>query len=127
MSAVGEVLRLRAYQRFLAGAICRGVGVWIFPTAIYWAALPSRPTSSGGILVAVICLPSLLLTLPAGLLTDKARPFWLLLAGQVAPAIACAVGITFVGANGSLALEPAALVTVVVGTAYALWNVPALV
>src|SRR5207244_5923028 len=40
---------------------------------------------------------------------------------------ACAGGITFGGADGSLALEPAAAVTVVVGTAYALWNVPALV
>ena len=93
MSAVSEVLRLRAYQRFLAGAISSGVGVWIFQTAIYWAALQSGSTSSVGILVAVISLPGLLLTLPAGLLTDKAGPFWLLLAGQVvrkwnAPAIA---------------------------------------
>ena len=38
-------------------------------------------------------------------MTDKAGPFWLLLAGQVAPAVACTVGITLVGANGSLALD----------------------
>jgi MFS family permease len=127
VSSVLHVLRLGTYQRFLAGAVCSGVGVWIFQTALYWAALQSGSTGSVGILVAVISLPSLLLTIPAGFLTDRAGPFWLLLLGQVMPALMCVVGIAFVAADGSIALGPAALVTFVVGTAYALWNVPALV
>jgi MFS family permease len=127
MSGVGEVLRLGLYQRFLAAAICSGVGLWIFQTAIYWAALQSGSTSNVGILVAVIALPSLLLTIPAGLLTDRVGPFWLLFIGQTAPAIACAAGVALVSPDGSISLEPAALVTFVVGAAYALWNVPALV
>ena len=127
MSAVGDVLRLGTYQRFLAGAVCSGIGVWIFQTAIYWAALQSGSTGTVGILVAVISLPSLLLTIPAGFLTDRAGPFWLLLVGQLAPALICVAGIALVGPNGSIALEPAALVTFIVGSAYALWNVPALV
>ncbi len=127
MSAVAEVLRLGTYQRFLAAAVCSGVGVWIFQTALYWAALQSGSTGSVGILVAVISLPSLLLTLPAGYLTDRAGSFWLLLIGQLAPAIACIGGIAFVAADGTIALGPAALVTFVVGSAYALWNVPALI
>jgi MFS family permease len=127
VSSVLHVLRLGTYQRFLAGAVCSGVGVWIFQTALYWAALQSGSTGSVGILVAVISLPSLLLTIPAGFLTDRAGPFWLLLLGQVMPALMCVIGIAFVAADGSIALEPAALVTFVVGTAYALWNVPALV
>jgi MFS family permease len=127
VSSVIEVLRLGTYQRFLAGAVCSGVGVWIFQTALYWAALQAGTTGSVGILVAVISLPSLLLTIPAGFLTDRAGPFWLLLVGQVAPALICVGGIAFVAPNGSIALAPAALVTFVVGSAYALWNVPALV
>jgi MFS family permease len=127
VSAVADVLRLGTYQRFLAAAVCSGVGVWIFQTAIYWAALQSGNTGSVGILVAVISVPSLLLTIPAGYLTDRAGPFRLLLIGQIAPAVICIVGIAFVASDGSLALEPAAVVTFVVGVAYALWNVPALV
>lgn len=127
LSAVANVLRLPTYQRFLAAAVCSGVGVWIFQTAIYWAGLQSGNTGSVGILVAVISLPSLLLTIPAGYLTDRAGPFRLLLLGQVAPAVICVVGIAFVDRAGSIALEPAAVVTFVVGIAYALWNVPALV
>jgi len=127
VSAVAEVLRLGTYQRFLAAAVCSGVGVWIFQTAIYWAALQSGNTGSVGILVATISVPSLLLTIPAGYLTDRAGPFRLLLIGQVAPAIICVVGIAFVDHAGGIGLEPAALVTFVVGVAYALWNVPALV
>src|SRR4051794_4509762 len=127
VSGVGDVLRLGTYQRFLAAAVCSGVGVWIFQTALYWAALQSGSTGTVGILVAVISLPSLLLTIPAGYLTDRAGPFWLLLIGQVAPAIICTLGIALVSSNGSIALEPAALVTFIVGSAYALWNVPALI
>ncbi len=127
MGGVGEVLRLGLFQRFLAAAICSGVGVWIFQTAIYWAALQSGSAGDVGILVAVIALPSLLLTIPAGLLTDRIGPFWLLFVGQTAPAIACAGGIALVSPDGSIALEPAALVTFSVGAAYALWNIPALV
>ncbi len=127
MNGVGEVLRLGTYQRFLAGAVCSGVGVWIFQTALYWAALQSGDTGTVGILVAVISLPSLLLTIPAGFLTDRAGPFWLLLVGQLAPALICIGGIAFVSSDGSIALAPAAFVTFVVGSAYALWNVPALV
>ena len=100
MSGVVDVLRLGTYQRFLAGAVCSGVGVWIFQTALYWAALQSGTTGSVGILVAVISLPSLLLTIPAGFLTDRAGPFWLLLIGQVAPALMCVGGIAFVAADG---------------------------
>jgi MFS family permease len=127
VSAVAAVLGLGTYQRFLAGAVCSGVGVWIFQTAIYWAALQSGDTGSVGILVAVISVPSLLLTIPAGYLTDRAGPFRLLLIGQVAPAIICVVGLAFVDGQGGIALQPAAAVTFIVGIAYALWNVPALV
>ncbi len=127
MRAVLDVLALRTYQRFLAAAICSGVGVWIFQTALYWAALQSGSTGTVGVLVAAISLPSLILTLPAGLLTDRVGSFGLLFIGQTAPALACAVGIALIGADGSLAFEPAVGVTLVVGTAYALWNVPALV
>ena len=127
MNAVAEVLRLGIYRRFLAAAICTGVGVWIFQTAIYWAGLQSGSTATVGILVAVLSLPSLLLTIPAGVLTDRAGPFWLLFVGQVAPAVACIAGIALVGPDGGIALEPAILVTFVVGAAYALWSVPALV
>jgi MFS family permease len=127
VSAVADVLRLPTYQRFLASAICSGVALWLFQTAIYWAALQSGSTGDVGLLVAVLSLPSLLLTIPAGLLTDRLGPFWLLFVGSAAPAIACAAGIALVGANGSIALGPASLVTFVVGAAYALWNVPALV
>lgn len=127
MSGVAGVLRLGTYQRFLAAAVCSGVGVWIFQTSIYWAALQSGNTGSVGVLVAIISVPSLLLTIPAGYLTDRAGPFRLLLVGQLAPAIMCVAGIAFVARDGSIALEPAALVTFVVGIAYALWNVPALV
>jgi MFS family permease len=127
VSAVADVLRLGTYQRFLAAAVCSGIGIWIFQTAIYWAGLQSGSTGTVGVLVAVISLPSLLLTLPAGFLTDRAGPFWLLLIGQLAPALMCVAGIALVGPNGSIALEPAALVTFVVGSAYALWSVPALV
>jgi MFS family permease len=127
VSAVGQVLRLPTYQRFLAGAVCSGIGVWIFQTAIYWAALQSGSTGSVGALVAVLSLPSLLLTIPAGYLTDRAGPYWLLLVGAIAPAVACVGGIALVSPDGTIALEPAAVVTFVVGSAYALWNVPALV
>jgi MFS family permease len=127
MSTVGEVLRLPTYQRFLVAAVCSGVGVWIFQTALYWAALQSGSTETVGLLVAVISIPSLVLTLPAGLLTDRAGPFRLLFVGQAAPALACAAGILAVSANGSIAFGPAAAVTLVAGTAYALWSVPALV
>jgi len=127
VSSVADVLRLPTYQRFLAAAVCSGVGVWIFQTAIYWAALQTGNTGAVGLLVAIISVPSLLLTIPAGYLTDRAGPFRLLLIGQVAPAIVCVVGIPFVGRDGAIALEPAAVVTLVVGIAYALWNVPALV
>ena len=127
MNAVAEVLRLGIYRRFLAAAICTGVGVWVFQTAIYWAGLQTGSTATVGILVAVLSLPSLLLTIPAGVLTDRVGPFWLLFVGQVAPAVACIVGIALVAPDGSIALEPATLVTFVVGAAYALWSVPALV
>jgi len=127
VSTVAEVFRLGPYRRFLVAAVCTGVGVWIFQTAIYWAALQSGSTGTVGLLVAVISLPSLILTLPAGLLTDRAGPFRLLLLGGVAPTIACAVGVALVGSDGTIAPESAAAVTLVVGTAYALWNVPALV
>jgi MFS family permease len=127
MNAVTGVLRLSIYRRFLAASVCTGVGVWIFQTAIYWAGLQSGSTSDVGILVAAISLPSLLLTIPAGLLTDRTGPFWLLFVGQVAPAVACLGGIALVSADGSIALTPAVLVTFVVGAAYALWSVPALV
>ena len=70
VNAVAGVLRLGIYRRFLAAAICTGVGVWIFQTAIYWAGLQSGSTATVGILVAVLSLPSLLLTIPAGVLTD---------------------------------------------------------
>jgi MFS family permease len=127
VNAVAGVLRLGIYRRFLAAAICTGVGVWIFQTALYWAGLQTGTTATVGILVAVLSLPSLLLTIPAGVLTDRAGPFWLLFVGQVAPAVACVVGIALVAPDGSIALEPAILVTFVVGAAYALWSVPALV
>ena len=127
MSSVAEVMRLGTYRRFLAAAICSGVAVWIFQTAIYWAALQSGDTGTVGILVAAISLPTLLLTLPAGYLTDRAGPFWLLFIGQAAPFLACAGGLALVAADGSVALEPAVVVTTVVGIAYALWSVPALV
>jgi MFS family permease len=127
VNAVVGVLRLPTYQRFIAAAVCSGIGVWIFQTAIYWAALQSGDTGSVGVLVAVISVPSLLLTIPAGFLTDRAGPFWLLLIGELAPALMCVGGIAFVHADGSISLGPAALVTFVVGSAYALWNVPAVV
>lgn len=127
MNSVAGVLRLSIYRRFLAAAICTGVGVWIFQTAIYWAGLQSGSTADVGILVAAISLPSLLLTIPAGLLTDRAGPYWLLFVGQVAPAIACIGGIALVAPDGTIPLGPTALVTFVVGIAYALWSVPALV
>ena len=127
MNAVAGVLRLGIYRRFLAAAICTGVGVWVFQTAIYWAGLQTGSTATVGMLVAVLSLPSLLLTIPAGVLTDRVGPFWLLFVGQVAPAVACIVGIALVAPDGSIALEPATLVTFVVGAAYALWSVPALV
>ena len=120
-------MRLGVYRRFLAAAICTGVGVWIFQTAIYWAGLQTGSTATVGLLVAALSLPSLLLTIPAGVLTDRAGPFWLLFVGQVAPAAACLGGIALVASDGSIALEPALLVTFVVGAAYALWSVPALV
>jgi MFS family permease len=127
VTAVAEVLRLGIYRRFLAAAICTGVGVWIFQTALYWAGLQTGSTATVGILVAVLSLPSLLLTIPAGVLTDRAGPFWLLFVGQVAPAVACVAGIALVAPDGSIALQPAIVVTFVVGAAYALWSVPALV
>jgi MFS family permease len=127
VNAVADVLRLPLYQRFLAAAVCTGVGLWIFQTAIYWAALQSGNTGDVGILVAVLSVPSLVLTIPAGLLTDRLGPFWLLFIGSIAPALACAGGIALVGPAGSIALGPASLVTLIVGAAYALWNVPALV
>ena len=127
MNSVAGVLRLSIYRRFLAAAICTGVGVWIFQTAIYWAGLQSGSTADVGILVAAISLPSLLLTIPAGLLTDRAGPYWLLFVGQVAPAIACIGGIALVAPDGTIPLGPTALVTFVVGVAYAFWSVPALV
>jgi MFS family permease len=128
MRAVADVLAIGTYRRFLAAAIFSGVGVWIFQTALYWTSLQSGSTGTVGILVATITLPSLLLTIPAGYLTDRVGSFWLLFIGQAAPALACMGGVALVAANnGSLALEPAALVTFVVGAAYALWNVPALV
>jgi MFS family permease len=127
VSTVGEVLRLGTYRRFLAGAICSGVGVWIFQTALYWAALQAGNTASVGILVAILSIPGLVLTLPAGYVTDRVGPFWLLFAGQAAPTAACIVGVAFVGSGGTVAFAPIALVTLVVGIAYALWNVPALV
>src|SRR5262249_21699309 len=99
----------------------------IFQTAIYWAALQSGNTGDVGILVAVLSVPSLVLTIPAGLLTDRLGPFWLLFIGSIAPALACAGGIALVGPTGSIELGPASLVTLIVGAAYALWNVPALV
>ena len=127
VSGVTDVLRLPTYRRFLAGAICSGVGVWIFQTALYWAALQAGSTETVGILVALLSIPSLVLTIPAGYLTDRVGPFWLLFIGQAAPTVACIVGVAFVGPAGTIAFEPVAVVTVVVGIAYALWNVPALV
>ena len=127
MNSVAGVLRLPTYRRFLAAAICSGVGVWIFQTAIYWAGLQSGSTASVGILVAAISLPSLLLTIPAGVLTDRVGPFWLLFVGSLSPALACIGGLALVGPDGSIALDPATLVTFMVGASYALWSVPALV
>jgi MFS family permease len=127
VSTVTDVLRLPTYRRFLIAAICSGVGVWIFQTAIYWAALQTGSTGSVGILVAVISIPSLVLTLPAGILTDRAGPFRLLVIGQAAPALACLAGMLAIGPDGAIATAPAAAVTLVAGTAYALWSVPALV
>jgi MFS family permease len=127
VSGVTDVLRLGTYRRFLAGAICSGVGVWIFQTALYWAALQAGSTETVGILVALLSIPSLVLTLPAGFLTDRVGPFWLLFTGQAAPTVACLVGVALVGPGGTIAFEPVAVVTVVVGIAYALWSVPALV
>ncbi len=127
MSTVTDVLRLPIYRRFLVAAICSGVGVWIFQTAIYWAALQTGSTGSVGILVAVISIPSLVLTLPAGILTDRAGPFRLLVIGQAAPALACLTGMLAIGPDGSIGTAPASAVTLVAGTAYALWSVPALV
>lgn len=127
MSTVVEVLRLPDYRRFIAAAICAGVGLWIFQTALYWAALQSGTTGTVGALVAVLSVPSLVLTIPAGYLTDRLGPFWLLFLGQAAPAAACALGVAMVGADGTIAFGPAAGVTLVVGIAYALWNVPAIV
>ncbi|MBM4408839.1 MAG: MFS transporter [Chloroflexi bacterium] len=127
MNSVAGVLRLPTYRRFLAAAICSGMGVWIFQTAIYWAGLQSGSTASVGILVAAISLPSLILTIPAGVLTDRVGPFWLLFIGSLSPALACIGGLALVAPDGSIALDPATLVTFMVGVAYALWSVPALV
>ncbi len=128
MNAVREVLAIGTYRRFLAAAIFSGVGLWIFQTALYWTSLQSGSTETVGILLAVLTLPSLILTIPAGYLTDRVGSFWLLFIGQAAPAIACTCGVALVAAGGgTIALGPAALVTVAVGAAYAMWNVPALV
>ena len=127
MKSVAAVLRIGTYRRFITAAICSGIALWIFQTALYWVSLQSGSTGTVGFLLAIIAVPSLVLTIPAGFLTDRVGAFWLLFIGQAAPAIACVIGIGLVTGNGSIALEPATLVTLVVGAAYALWNVPALV
>ena len=124
---VADVLRLPIYRRFIAGAICSGVGVWIFQTALYWAALQAGSTESVGILVALLSIPSLVLTIPAGVITDRVGPFWLLVTGTAAPTVACIVGVALVGPDGTIAFGPVGVVTIVVGIAYALWGVPAIV
>ena len=121
------VLRDRRYRRFLAAAVSYSIGLWSFQTVIVWTILEQTNSAEAVSLLTIsVALPTLLFSLPAGLLADRLDPRRVMFIGQVGGTIAIAA-VVLATATGFLSLPLGALAIFVVGTFDAMTNVPSMV
>lgn len=112
------------YRRFFVASLIAGLGLWVYTPALEWVVLTQTGLASAvGLLQATLIISVALATLPSGILTDRLgarRTIMIATAGMGAVIALVAVLAT----TGTLTLEAALLLTVLLGLFDGLWGVP---
>jgi MFS family permease len=115
-------LRFQTYRRFWAGSLVANVGFWMQQTALGWLVYDMTGAASWlGTIALAANAPTFVLGLLGGAIADRASRRTIILSAQIVLALG-ALTLAWLTASGHLGMGHVIAVTMLGGTAAALWS-----